>query len=210
MATNSKKKTASEMERDRMMRDRRRRGVKINVAAYKAPTATAAAKVAHFLMWAAENYPREFLTYEEITQGVNGLSRRPAPNDKSVKLVANRISGARQNLRNKHNKDIQTKRGVGCRATVDEYDKADAIKRDAKAVKRSHEKLAKTLEMVSSKILAGEVREAKKLKYPQEVIDEMEALGEMHAELDKRIKQLNAPVIRAALTPPPTQSDLDL
>lgn len=199
----ARKKTVTELERERLTKDRRRRHVKIKITSYRVPTGTAASKMVDFFIWAVETHPGEWITYEEITQAVNGLTRRPTPSDKSVRLTANRISSARENMYKHHAKDIITLRGVGARATVDEKDKAEhSLQRDAIKLMRANGKLSNTMAIIDRKLLEKEFRQAKKC-LPAELVQEYVDLMEYHDEIASKIlKTIEKPATRKALAPP--------
>lgn len=100
---------------------------------------TIAQRIAHFLDWASQNRPYEFIAYNELTREVMGYDYTPRPNNKDVDLVKGAMSRSKKILFEQYSRGQLSKRSVGVRATVDADDrvvkeltvKADNLQRAA-------------------------------------------------------------------------------
>ena len=79
-------------------------------------------RIAHFLDWAAENMPKEFLQYNVVLKAVMGYRHLPRLETKEVEFVRSAITRVRKVLLSVYKRGTVTMPGVGVRATVDDAD----------------------------------------------------------------------------------------
>lgn len=81
-----------------------------------------AKRIAHFLDWAAEHRPKEFIQYTEITKEIMGYSHMPRAKTAEVEHIQKTASRSRTVLRKEYKRGMVSKPGLGVRATVDDAD----------------------------------------------------------------------------------------
>lgn len=80
-------------------------------------------RIAHFLDWAAQHKPREFIPYNEILKAVQGYDHMPRLANREIDLVKGALTRAKKVLAEKYNRGYVAKPGVGVRATTDDFDR---------------------------------------------------------------------------------------
>lgn len=88
------------------------------------PDMTKRQRIAHFLDWAAKNYPKQYCPYPHLAKAVSGFPRMPQHNSREVDLIKSAMSGVNRILQTKYNRTIDSEPGIGVRATVDDADTA--------------------------------------------------------------------------------------
>ena len=86
------------------------------------PAQSMTRRIAHFLDWAANNKPREFLQYNVVLKAVMGYKHLPRLETKEVEFVRSAITRVRKVLLEVYKRGTVTMPGVGVRATVDDAD----------------------------------------------------------------------------------------
>ncbi len=81
-----------------------------------------AARVAHFLDWAAKIGPGQYIPYNIATKTVLRLPRNPQLNSKEVETLRSRMSEVRKILQRQYGRDLDSQVGIGVRATYDDAD----------------------------------------------------------------------------------------
>lgn len=195
----AKKRTAADVRRARVLRERRK---KLQIGKFQPKERSIRGRVAEFLYWAQERYPRQVVTYEEITQAIFSLGRVPTRTAKHVKSVRNNMSSAGKILMEKYRTSLVTVNGVGGRAAVDDADIArESVTKAAERHRQTAEKLKKTAELVNPKNLKEMVDS---LGGDPEKQQELMEVSEWFSELmGTYIKALDKPRNAAALLPPP-------
>lgn len=99
---------------------------------YKQPdgVASLARRAAHFFDWAAEQYPRQYISWVIAYRASTGLWRTSERN-KSVELFRGRGSSIRRILIDEYGREFTTAKGLGARATIDSEDtlKTEGVKK---------------------------------------------------------------------------------
>jgi hypothetical protein len=94
-----------------------------DVSQYEPDTTQSMTKrIAHFLDWAADNMPKEFLQYNVVLKAVMGYKHLPRLETKEVEFVRSAITRVRKVLLETYRRGTVTMPGVGVRATVDDSD----------------------------------------------------------------------------------------
>ncbi|MAG65398.1 MAG: hypothetical protein CMK74_05935, partial [Pseudomonadales bacterium] len=163
---------------------------------------TISGKIAEFLLYAAERWPRQFLTYEELGQVIMGLKTKPTATSQAVKTARGAISNARLILR-RQGADLLTLRGVGGRAVVDTDDLAQtAMVRDLKSYKTAATRVQQTIEMIDADTFKLAIKDA-----PNK--DNLEALYDLFRDelkpLAEHIKGQQATLQKTLALPPPKE-----
>jgi hypothetical protein len=196
MARQVRKKSITEIKRAQILRSRRKA---LRITSFSPAEKSISGRVCEFLHWASLKYPKSIITYEEITQAVFMLGKKPSTGSKAVKSVTSAISRSRKVMKPKYKQDILTEKGVGARATVDELDVlSTSILRDTETHRRSAAKLKSTVDLINEKKLDRLIAQA-----PKEVRDEIMITRAWYTEsLGKYIKMLEKPSSAKALLPP--------
>ena len=106
-------------------------------------------RAAHFLDWAAQNYPGQIVAYNVTLKAVQGYTKMPILKSKEVEQLRSGMTRVRAILQEKYAREMVTSPGAGVRATVDSLDTAQhSVPKKIVAVKRSKDSLAKTMSLV--------------------------------------------------------------
>lgn len=81
-------------------------------------------RIAQFLMWTAEHFPKQYCPHNVAVQAIEGYKNVPSINSKEVKMFKSGLCAANQILHKKYGRALDTEPGVGIRATVDDADTA--------------------------------------------------------------------------------------
>lgn len=79
-------------------------------------------RIAHFLNWAADHMPKEFLPYNVVLKAITGYKHLPRLDTKEVESVRSAMSRVRKILLQTYRRGTVTMPGVGVRATIDDAD----------------------------------------------------------------------------------------
>lgn len=110
-----------------------------------------AARIAHFLDWWAKAMPYDYAAYNEVTKAVEGYKHLPRLDSKDVEQTRSTMARARVILRKHYNRDLHPSRGIGVRATVDDFDMVKNVATNrAIRVERSIRNLAETDAMIDT------------------------------------------------------------
>jgi hypothetical protein len=111
-------------------------------------------RVAHFLNEGAIKAPLDFFTYQEVAKAIFKNSDTVIPKKNQLDLVKHSASKAREILWDDYGKGLESKRGIGIRATVGA---ADAMHNDViphqNRIFNSAEKLSRKIKKVDRKEL---------------------------------------------------------
>ena len=80
-------------------------------------------KKAHFLDYMAKTCPYKHISYGLCVRAVNGLSRTPSEKSLDAERFRSSMKSVRRKLLLSYNRDIDSLKGVGVRATVNETDR---------------------------------------------------------------------------------------
>jgi hypothetical protein len=83
------------------------------------------ARIAHFLDFAAERWPRRPLPHNVVLMFVMGFDRVPSMNDTDIKHMKSAIQRAKKILGDVYSRGFVTVKGVGIRATTDAEDRTE-------------------------------------------------------------------------------------
>lgn len=102
-------------------------------------------RVAHFLDWAAEHNPQEFLSYNVVAKLVNGFDFMPRIDSDEAERIKRMVTPARKILHKKYNRGLVTLPSVGIRATTDDFDRAKwDLTRKARALEHAADNFEQT------------------------------------------------------------------
>jgi len=79
-------------------------------------------RAAHFLHWAAINYPRQYTPYNVLVKAVQGYSKMPQLKSEEVERMRAGMTRVREILRTRFQRELDSVPGIGVRATVDSAD----------------------------------------------------------------------------------------
>lgn len=186
-----------EINRAKVLAQRR---IKLKLSEYHPKEQYISSRIAEFLNWGAEKYPRSVFTYEEITQAIFTLGSLPKVGSKQVQNIRNAVSRARIIMRDKFKRDIVTIKGVGARATVDSADTlTTSVVREVASHERSCKKLKETVALINNKELQDLIEKA-----PADLKEDLRTLGDWYSDVLMRyVKRLEQPQAMQALLPPP-------
>ena len=138
---------------------------KISIQAYVLPgdLKTIAERTAHFLWWASENYPYDYIPVTIIAQAIFAFSTPRRNGSPEAKAASNSCPRAGELLRSRYAKEIDRKPGRGVRATVDELDKTKtvvppAVRKNVQTAK----KLASIVGNINSKQIPRTCRDSRR------------------------------------------------
>lgn len=77
---------------------------------------------AHFLNWAAERYPKEYIPYNFVVRAIMGYGRTPRMDSEEVERYRGKMTRIRQILQNDYGRELTSSPGIGVRATVADDD----------------------------------------------------------------------------------------
>ena len=77
---------------------------------------------AHFLDWAAKNFPGQYVSYNMFLKAIMGFSKTPRIDGDAVEQLRGRMGRIREILKKNYGREVDSQRGVGARATVDDAD----------------------------------------------------------------------------------------
>lgn len=101
----------------------RRGGGALNLASYKYDEKMSLpARAAHCLDWAAEKFPKQYITYPLLLKSIQGFSRMPQMNSDAVIQLKNTMQRVKSILIEKYGRELDSQPGIGVRATVDDAD----------------------------------------------------------------------------------------
>lgn len=80
-------------------------------------------RAAHFLDWCAVERPGKYVSPAKLAQAINGLNRTPRLDNADVLWIQRNMSRVRVVLREQFDRALDSQRGVGVRATTDDFDK---------------------------------------------------------------------------------------
>lgn len=192
-------RTAMELHRAKVLAERR---CKLKIADFHPREKFVSSRIAEFLFWAAERYPKCVITHEEITQAIFSLGAVPKPGSKQVDNVRKSVGRARSVMREKYKRDIVTEKGIGARATVDSADAvATSVVREVTNYERSCNRLRDAASLVNQKELEDALNEKGIDPVDRE---EILTLRDWFTEkVMKVVKKLEQPQSRLALPLPP-------
>ena len=197
MTKMKKKKTVTEINRARVMRQRK---TKLKLTGWEGTKGTLSGQICEFLHHMAVEFPHEVILYEEIVQALDKLRSRPASNNARVVQIRGNIATARKVMRRDYNRDVVGVPGVGVRATVDDLDIVQtAAIRDAKTVDRAARKMSATFDMVNTeefKILVAQMENPKEFE---------ELTNWWINDMSKAIKKLRSSIKNNKLLPAPPE-----
>lgn len=193
-------RATAEVRRAKVLAERR---TKLQLCKYTATAGSIRGKIAELLIWAADNYPGEILTYEEITQVIYGLSKVPFSNSQQVLNTRGRMADVRDLLRKKYNRDLLNALGVGARASTDS---ADVLLISMPKAAATYERAAAKLEETASLINNAEVTQIIEQLTDPVLREELVITQQWYTEkMLKAIKQLRQKGGVKALMPPETK-----
>lgn len=195
--SNSKPRSLYDIERAKVVRARRKA---LQVNRFTPEEKCISRRIAEFLNWCADKYPKCIITYEEITQAIFSLGKKPSATSKQVRAVSKAVARARSVSTEKYRRDIVTLRGVGARATTDSADVVlESVSRDVRRHQSTATRLKHTAELVDDKEFRALIAQA-----PDDIKGDLQAAHEWFTEyLQKYIKVLDKPNSMRALLPPP-------
>jgi len=79
-------------------------------------------RIAHYLNWAAEAYPKQFTPHHFVVKAIHGYERAPAPGSDQVKSLKGALQRVKKVLRESYGRELDSQIGYGIRATVDSTD----------------------------------------------------------------------------------------
>jgi len=95
----------------------------LSIAAYQTETKmTITNRAAHYLDWAARNYPQHYTQYNVLLKAIMGYDRMPSLSSKEVERLRNGLGRIRVALSTKYNRELVTQAGIGIRATINDAD----------------------------------------------------------------------------------------
>lgn len=203
VARKRRPKTMIDVRRDKVLKARR---IKLNIKTFKTEEKAISRRIAHFLFWGAQRYPRQILTHEEITQAVLGLGKVPARGATSVKSIKSSMSRAGQVLKSRYSCEKVSVVGVGCRATIDDLDIVEnSMPKKADKLNKAIGDFQATAGLVSPERLKMALAEL-----PAAEREEMTELAEwFSSSLLKCSKMLKRRGSEQGLLPPPPTKDED-
>lgn len=172
---------------------------KLKVDEFKPTSRSVSGKLAEFLWWVCDRYPRSFVTYEEMAQAVFSLASVAKGGSKQVESLRGAMSRARKLMQEKYKKDIVTMKGVGARATVDSADAlSTSVMREVGNHERSCKRLQDTVSLINQKELDDLIQQA-----PPELREDLRVSRDWFVEhLVKYTKTLQKSTTAIALLPP--------
>jgi hypothetical protein len=107
-----------------MAKARSKKNGQLDVSKYKAPKEMMSRnrRAAHFLDWAAVNYPYQYIQYNLLLKAIHGYKRLPRLDSEPVVHVKKGMTGIRKMLYKYHCRLSNTEPGLGVRALVDDTD----------------------------------------------------------------------------------------
>jgi hypothetical protein len=106
-------------------------------------------RLVSFLLWAAKHMPERFTALNVIARILLQLKDTPKIDSHYVMIVKRVQPNAKRILKRSHHATIETKRGVGIRATIDDEDLAKVeFERDARGMARAIERMDETREAI--------------------------------------------------------------
>jgi hypothetical protein len=94
-----------------------------DISTYKFdPEMSQTKRIAHFLDWASQHMPKEFLPYNVVLKAVMGYKHLPRLDTKEVLFIRHAITRVRKTLLDTYKKGLVSMPGVGVLATVDDAD----------------------------------------------------------------------------------------
>lgn len=103
-------------------------------------------KAAHFLDWAAEKLPRQYVQYNIVVKVMNGYSHLPRLDSKEVLLLKGQMGSVKKYLKKNYNREFRSKKGVGIRATSDVL--VNVVPDRVKAVAAAQDRLEAAVEII--------------------------------------------------------------
>ena len=151
-----------------------------------------AEKCSHYMDWAADNRPLQFLGYNEIAQCAMGLSRLPRMTSDEVKVVKRAMGKSRKILDEKYGRGAVTKIGVGVRATTDDLDRAKHdLTKKATQLATAADRYVHTLDAIDASKMASTGESGLYKQWVQ-------------SSAKETAKRLTAPSFKQSLLPPGT------
>jgi hypothetical protein len=143
-------------------------------------------RIAQFLDWAAVHRPRAYMAFNIIWQAVTGEKKLTHLNSDGATFVKKAISRVRQELLKTYKRGMDSQRGLGVRATVDDV---DMVKFDVSAKAHRVESAQKSFiasvnvvdpanipNTVEMKPFLGYIKDAKKIALLMQTPDYIKAL----------------------------------
>lgn len=138
---------------------------RVVVSKYKIPPALEGAppfrRVAHFFNWMAEKAPRHFIPPAYVTQAVTGVKKPPHARSQDIVIIRGTYPRARRLLVSEYKRELLSMRGGNgdARATVDDDEKAEAMKGRFSRFNSAGRNLAATSEIIDvSKVVDPTLR----------------------------------------------------
>lgn len=152
-------------------------------------------RTAHFLNWAAENYPNQYISYNVILKVINKLPNTPQIKSREVKNLASRMQSVKKVLLSDYQKRMHSLPGVGVRATVDS---ADVLQNVLVSDARRFDSARRTLTQTANIINPAEIPNS----------PEMKPLKEWLAKgLKETLRLVNTPEWLQKALPPKPEGD---
>jgi hypothetical protein len=109
-------------------------------------------KIADFLVWAAKQEPRRFITLPEVVRAVYGVTRGGADQEDSIRR---RFSGVNKILHEEHSCALVNQPGAGVRATTGDEDTArTALPKRMKRLDSARKAVVATASIIDSRKIA--------------------------------------------------------
>jgi hypothetical protein len=109
-------------------------------------------QVAHFLDWAARNYPYDYFGYNVILKAIRKLASMPKVDSKETELVKSVMCRSKKILLETYRRGFDSARGVGCRACVNSE---DTVKHDLKGKAKKRVAIDKAIEAVGTQAVTS-------------------------------------------------------
>ena len=94
----------------------------LNIKGYKPEGESLPQRMAHYLDWAASEFPKQYTPYNLLVKAVFGYKHLPKVGSQQVDVVRRGMGRARLLLQTKYNRTTDSQPGLGVRATVDSAD----------------------------------------------------------------------------------------
>lgn len=79
-------------------------------------------RVAHYLDWAAGEFPKQFTNYNIVLKAIMGYARTPTLGSEEVESLRRNIGRVKQIMVKQYGREVVSAPGLGIRATVDDAD----------------------------------------------------------------------------------------
>lgn len=111
---------------------------------------TVAGRVAHFLNWAADKYPKQFVQYNVLLKAIMGFSHTPRLNTQEVERLKDQMGHVAKLLYKRYGRETIAQPAVGIRASVDSADLlVNVAPRKARRLVKARDALVQTKELIN-------------------------------------------------------------